>query len=175
MALLWIVVVAEAAVIAVQMKLIGDLWQRLPPSGARGLAEGLEIGSVAPRLHIRGEGSDATIPRMGRPTLLTFMRSTCESCARLLPALERFATRERDLDVVAIYLDQPTGRLPLAQSLLATGAPEGVAAFNVTTTPFGVMIDEEGRVMAAGLANTMEHLESLADLSNRRPGEPQHA
>jgi methylamine dehydrogenase accessory protein MauD len=41
-------------------------------------------------------------------------------------------------------------------------------AFGVSKLPFGVLIDEEGRVAATGLINSREHLDSLFEAKDHR-------
>lgn len=162
-AVLWMVVFIEALVLALVVKLIGDLWTRLPPVGARGTTDGLRLGVRSPVLTLPpGSPIGEALPRPGRPALITFMRTTCSACGQLAPNLETVAAREsRWLDSVAVYLDLPDGRFDAEGSLFRIGAVASTSQFNVSATPYAVAVDSSGIVAGNGVVNTLDHLLSL--------------
>jgi len=139
-----------------------------PPYGARGLRDGLDIGSLAPRLTVKDQyqqerqiGGKST-----KPLLLLFMAPGCPSCRSLSPALETFQRGYPELDlIVAIESD---GRS--VESMLARENLEKIQCFvdgdlarhfQIRIYPYAILLDTSGRVISKGVVNNLEHLESL--------------
>jgi methylamine dehydrogenase accessory protein MauD len=177
---LWVLVVALAAIVAALVRQIGVLYERVAPAGALMVARGPAVGDAAPvvvaptldgaSLEVGGARPDA------RSTLLFFLSPTCPVCKELLPALRSAARRERGwLDVVLAsdgvrveherFVEaQRLGEFPYLLS-----APLGVT-YQVAKLPYAVLIDGAGIVRAKGLVNTREHLESLFEAKERGLG-----
>lgn len=143
--------VALALVVAVLVVLVlalyrqvGVLESRLGPRAALELAEeGPPLGSEAPAL--------PALARSGAE-LVAFSSPGCRLCAELAPAL---AALEREgLPVHGVKEDQDA---------------EVFAAWSVPGTPF-VVYAVDGRVAAKGLVNTLEQIEELIDMGERRVG-----
>jgi methylamine dehydrogenase accessory protein MauD len=173
-ALLWLAVVALAAVVAALVRQIGVLHERLRPVGALALASGPEIGAAAPRaeaVDLAGApvaigGSDPE----GRDTLLFFLSPTCPVCKALLPALASLA-RESGLRVV-LASDGPREEHAafVARERIALPYVLGTAlglAYRVGRLPWAALVDGAGVLRAQGLVNSREHLESLLEAKAR--------
>jgi methylamine dehydrogenase accessory protein MauD len=174
---LWILVVALAAVVLALVRQIGILHERVAPAGALLGREAPRPGERAPALEVpdlagrpvRVGGIEAS----GARTLLLFVAPACPVCKALLPAARSLR-------------DAETGRLRLV--LASDGPPAEHAAFvreqglegetyvvsaelgllyQVGRLPHAVLLDAEGRVRARGLVNTREHLESLCEAEAR--------
>ena len=104
----------------------------------------------------------------GRGVLLFFLSPTCPICKSLLPVATRIAKEERGwLDLVfasdggsraeheAYVAERQLENFPyvVSQDL-------GVA-FQVGKLPYAVLLDEAGVLIAKGIVNTREHIESL--------------
>ncbi|HEY8051821.1 MAG: methylamine dehydrogenase accessory protein MauD [Steroidobacterales bacterium] len=168
---LWVLVVALAAVVLALTRQLGVLHERIAPAGALMLNRGLTVGEPAPLLEVTDlAGRAVTIgaPRDdGRSTLLLFVSPTCPVCKTLLPAVLSSRKDERGwLDVLlasdgdlaqqrAFVRDQRLEAVPY----IVSGALG--LAFQVGRLPFGALLDEHGIVRARGLVNSREHLESL--------------
>jgi methylamine dehydrogenase accessory protein MauD len=168
---LWVLVVALAAVVLALTRQLGVLHERIAPAGALMLNRGLAVGEPAPLLEVTDlAGRAVTIgaPRDdGRSTLLLFVSPTCPVCKTLLPAVLSSRKDERGwLDVLlasdgdlaqqrAFVRDQRLEAVPY----IVSGALG--LAFQVGRLPFGALLDEHGIVRARGLVNSREHLESL--------------
>jgi methylamine dehydrogenase accessory protein MauD len=168
--LLWLAVLALSLVCLVLARQIGVLHLRLAPAGALALPQRLKTGDPAPRVTLTSlDGSAVAIGgvRGGRSQLVLFLSPDCSVCAALLPAVRSAQGAERGwLDIVlagdgdpdqhrAFVVDKDLGRFPYVLSELL-GRSYGVAKL-----PYAVLIDEAGKLSAAGLCNTREHLESL--------------
>ena len=171
--LLWIVVLALAAVVVALVRQIGVLHERLRPAGALALQVGPRVGDPAPVVEAVDLAGAAH--RIGTPsgddrdTLLFFLSPTCPVCKALLPVLASLA---RDGLRVLVASDGPRDehaafaareRIELPY-LLST--PLGLA-YRVGKLPWAVLIDGAGTVRAQGLVNTREHLESLLEAKAR--------
>ncbi len=175
--LLWIAVVALAGVVLALVRQIGLLHERIAPVGALATPAGPVPGEPAPvvdvedwsgrLLRLGGESAD------GRSTLLFVLSPGCPVCKSLLPVLERVASQEARWLRVVWASDGPRAehaslvaehQLAEREFVLST---ELALAHRVGPLPFAVLIDGRGRVSAAGLVNTREHLESLFEAQER--------
>jgi len=168
-AVLWVAVLALAAVVVALTRQIGVLHDRVAPVGALVGGETPRVGEVAPTLEVDGfdgarerlGGSDAA----GRDTLLLFVSPTCPVCKELLPVARSLAARAGPGLRLVFASDGPreehaafVERHGLAPYVLSR--PLGLA-YQVARLPHAVLIDAAGVVRARGLVNTREHLESL--------------
>lgn len=176
-ALLWIAVVALAALVLALVRQIGALHERIAPVGALATGAGPAPGRPAPqqeledwsgrRLRVGGASDD------GRSTLLFFLSPGCPVCKSLLPVLDAIATQEASwLRIVwasdgaraehaALVAEHGLAERPFVLST------ELALAHRVGQLPFAVLIDPGGVVSASGIVNTREHLESLFEAQAR--------
>jgi methylamine dehydrogenase accessory protein MauD len=130
----------------------------------------VKVGDPAPQLALPTlDGAEVRIggAPAGRSQLVLFVSPDCPICESLLPAIRSAQGAERNwLDVVLasdgepqrhrqFVRDKGLGKFPYVLS-----EPLG-RTFGVAKLPFAVLIDETGKLAAAGLVNTREHLESL--------------
>jgi methylamine dehydrogenase accessory protein MauD len=167
--LLWIAVVALAAVVVALVRQIGVLHERLRPAGALAIQAGPRVGEAAPVVDATDlAGAVHTVggPALdARDTLLFFLSPTCPVCKALLPVLAGLArdglrvvlASDGAPDEHAAFVARERIALPY---LLST--PLGLA-YRVGKLPWAVLIDGAGIVRAQGLVNTREHLESLLE------------
>lgn len=175
--LLWLLVIALALTVLALARQIGLLHERISPVGALSPEAKVKVGDAAPELvlsdlharpvRIGGASED------GARTLLFFLSPTCPVCDTLLPTVERVARTEvpRVRVVVAsdgapeehrqFVADKGIEHLPYVLS-----GPLGMT-YGVAKLPYAVLIDENGVVVAQGLVNTREHLESLFEAHQR--------
>lgn len=172
--MLWILLVALALVVFALTRQIGVLHERLAPAGALTLSGGVKAGETLPSMSLSTfDGRDLQLEsfaKQKRGVLLFFLSPTCPLCKALLPVVMRVAKEERAwLDLVfvsdggtraeheAYVVDRQLERFPyvLSQEL-------GVA-LQVGKLPYAALIDEAGVLVAKGLVNSREHLESLLE------------
>jgi len=144
LAALALVVAVLVVLVLALYRQVGVLEGRLGPRAALELAEeGPELGGEAPAL--------PALARSGAE-LVAFSSPGCRLCAELAPAL---AALEREgLPVHGVKEDRDT---------------EVFAAWSVPGTPFVVYV-VDGRVAAKGLVNTLEQIEELIGMGERRVG-----
>jgi methylamine dehydrogenase accessory protein MauD len=172
-ALLWLLVLALAALALALLRQVGVLHERLAPAGALLGAETPRPGETAPVLEVedwagrtlRIGGRDA----QGRSTLLLFVSPTCPVCKALLPAARSLRGREGGRLRLVLASDGPRAeherfvrRERLDEESYVLSSALGLA-FQVGRLPHAVLLDEAGVVRGRGLVNTREHLESLLE------------
>ncbi|AKE88690.1 MULTISPECIES: redoxin domain-containing protein [Rhodococcus] len=168
-----VLVVAVAVLFLMVLALareIGRVQVRLGPLGARMMDTGPKIEQAGPSFRGLTDHVGRTVGVGGhrdRPQLLLFTAPTCSTCKSLLPGIRAMAKAEKDLDVVIVSDGTPEEhRQFLAGSNIGTelsyvdGRDVGIA-YQVGTTPYGVILDEHGRIRAKGLCNHMAQVESL--------------
>lgn len=152
------VAVVQAFALLAVMRQVGGLLVRLNPTGVGDVESGPDIDTT---LEIPG------IP-VGRPALITFASPSCTLCTYLetaIPAL-RASYSEIDVAVVVMGGDDDSERLLYARKFGESGRgdiPQVAKEWNVQGTPFAVGLDSDHRVRVRGAANTLDHLESVAE------------
>tara|TARA_B100001939_G_scaffold301136_1_gene277488 strand:- start:432 stop:1046 length:615 start_codon:yes stop_codon:yes gene_type:complete len=172
---LWIAVIALGVLSFALTRQIGVLYERIAPAGALSMNETLKAGQVAPAItlpDLTGQRVDIGGVRDkgrsdGRSQLLFFLSPDCPVCKSLLPALRSLRTAERDWLDVVLASDGAAGAhrefirdQGLADFVYINSEHLG-RQYGVSKLPYGVLIDETGRIAAMGLVNSREHLDSL--------------
>lgn len=176
-ALLWVAVLALAALVFALVRQIGVLYERVAPAGALTLAGGPKVGEAAPRFALTDVLGRATSlggddPEQ-RQTLLLFVSPTCPVCKTLLPVAKSLAAREaRRVRLVFASDGQAENHVAFVRKHALESHPYVVStelglAHQVGKLPHAVLWDERGIVRAKGLVNTREHLESLFEAMDR--------
>jgi methylamine dehydrogenase accessory protein MauD len=166
---LWVVVAGLAFTVLALIRQVGVLHERLTPVGALTNAAGPAVGQPAPLL--RAVALDGTKLELGtrrpsgRSLLLLFVARSCPICKTLIPVARDVARAER-LDV--LFLGD--GELAEQQMFISefgiapadfVNGPELGMAYRVDKLPHAVFLDPAGILVAKGLVNSREHLESL--------------
>lgn len=173
--LIAVVVLAVAVAVLFLMVLalareIGRVQVRLGPLGARMMDTGPKVEQVAPSFRGLTDHLGRAVGVGGhrdKPQLLLFTAPTCSTCKSLLPGLRAMAKAEKDLEVVIVSDGTPEEH---AQFLAGSGIGSELSyvdgrdvgiAYQVGTTPYGVILDEHGKIRSKGLCNHMAQVESL--------------
>jgi methylamine dehydrogenase accessory protein MauD len=150
---------------------LGRVQVRLGPLGARMMDNGPKVEEVGPSF--RGLSDHLGRPtsvggHREKPQLLMFTGPKCSTCKSLLPGIKALAKAERkDLEVVMISDGTPEEHAAfladanLHDEFAYVNARDVGIAYQVGTTPYGVILDEHGSIRAKGLCNHMTHVESL--------------
>ena len=169
--LLWIAVVVLAAVVAALVRQIGVLHERVFPVGALVMPGGPRVGDAAPTvavtdlagraLPVGGPAAD------GRATLLFFVSPTCPVCKTLLPIVTGLVASADPPTRLVLASDGDlegqrafVARAGLGDQPYVVSSELGLA-YQVGKLPYAALIDARGTLVAKGLVNTREHLESL--------------
>ena len=134
-------------------------------------AQGLPTGAEAPhfRLPDARENVVSLADFKGRRVMLVFSSDRCPYCREMYPELKRFQEGSEGEGLRLVLLQ--AGSTPAENEELALsqgfGFPVLAAdmgtfqAYEVPGTPFSTVIDEEGRVVAAGVVTSYEQMASL--------------
>lgn len=176
--LLWIVVLAMAVIIFALVRQIGVLYERVAPAGALMLNRKLSVGMEAPRISVPvlggGQFEVGSPSGEGRSRLLFFVAPDCPLCKSMLPALLSAARAERDwLDLVFASDGDTTEHADFVRRHGLDGFPYLLSeilgrSYGVSKLPYGVLIDETGRIASLGIVNSREHLDSLFEAKERK-------
>ena len=171
--LLWIVVIALGIAVFALSRQIGVLLERVAPAGALLSGKGLASGEPAPELALTA--LDGSSVRVGgkrgdaRSTLVFFLSPTCPMCKAALAAVRSIASRENAwLDVVLASDGDDEDHADYVRRNRVSNLPYVVSeelglGFRVGQLPHAALVDENGLIVAAGLTNTREHVESLLE------------
>ncbi|MFD1812406.1 redoxin domain-containing protein [Rhodococcus gannanensis] len=149
---------------------IGRVQVRLGPLGARMMDTGPKVAQAGPSFAGLEDHLGRSV-RVGghrdKPQLLMFTAPSCSTCKSLLPGLRAMARAESDLDVVIISDGTPQEHREflagsnIGAELSYVDARDVGIAYQVGTTPYGVILDEHGKIAGKGLCNHMAQVESL--------------
>lgn len=165
----WVVIAALGLCVIALARQVGVLHERIAPVGALATASGPAVGELAPRLTVSTiEGREVVVGArhtIGRPTLLLFVSAQCPICKVIIPVAKDFARAERlsllfVADSPAEELRDLVERFSLEGLDVVNSAQLGLT-FQVAKLPYAVLIAANGILVARGLVNSREHLESL--------------
>ena len=167
--LVWIVLALLVFAGIALARQVGILFERVAPIGALTAASGPSVGSAAPRLFL--EALDGTAITIGGPLpagtgrLVLFVSSRCPICRKLIPIAVRFGRSER-LDVVFAGDGEDdeqralVARYGIADHPFVNSRELGMT-YGVDKLPHALLLDDRGLIVAKGLVNSREQLESL--------------
>lgn len=168
--LAWVLLIGLTILVVALLRQVGMLHERLGPVGALTLPAGPKVGDQAPVFELEAlDGHPVTIGRAEgqQSTLLFFLAPSCPICKSLLPVIKSLAREygEKLKVVLASDGDMPAQRdmiekEGLQRFPLVLSTPLGIA-YEVSKLPHAVLIDEKNQIVAKGLVNNREHLESL--------------
>jgi len=165
--LIAMLLLALSSCVVLLRRRIGGLMLKVAPAGALMTAGGPAAGTVMPILHQSAlDGSPTTIGGSTmRSRLLLFVGAGCPISAKLIPIARDVAEVEK-LDLVFLGDDAPVVQRTLTalhripEASFINSAEVGMA-FGIDKLPYAALLDVEGRLVARGLVNSREHLESL--------------
>jgi methylamine dehydrogenase accessory protein MauD len=168
---LFVLVIALTIVVFALARQIGVLHDRIAPTGALMLAKGLSVGQAAPIVTVSDlDGQTRQIGAArddGKNTLVLFLSPTCPVCKVLLPVLKSSQRSEQSwLQIVLASDGDQDAQVDFRKrnglvSFPYVLSPALGIAYQVNRLPYAVLLDERGIVLARGLINSREHLESL--------------
>jgi len=171
LSLQWVVILGLAAVVLALVRQVGLLHQRIAPAGALMISEGVKVGQTAPEMSLQTfDGQNIVLGRgspEGLSTLFMFVAPDCPVCAKLIPALTSIARQESSwLRVVFASDGKTSDHATFRREKGLDAFPYVISrelglAFQVAKLPYGVLLDENGVLVAQGLTNNREHVESL--------------
>ncbi|HEY7031582.1 MAG TPA: redoxin domain-containing protein [Thermomicrobiales bacterium] len=167
-ALLWLLVVFEAALIFLVYRHFG-----LAALGSvEGIQrDGLPIGEVAPAVTGTTAAGDSVRWEMkrGHSGLLLFASAACQPCATIMPFVNQVASAGNGYApwVTAVVTGTQEEVAQISEQFqppFPCVAEDGTGVFGryrVRVTPFGFVIGEDGRILAKGLCSNVGTLKRL--------------
>ena len=168
----WIFTIGLAVMMLALLRQLGVLQNRLGPApGALMLTKGIKVGERSPEFRLPAlDGREVVIGAAepaGRSTLVMFVAPECPVCAKLLPALKSIGAQERaSLRLVfasdgALEPQRKFWREKGLEEYPYVLSQELGTTYQIGRLPYGVLIDAKGVMVAQGLCNSREHVESL--------------
>ena len=170
----WVAILALSVAVLALARQIGVLHERIKPVGALSMGKTVEIGEPTTALTVSNLNGGATRvggPRNdGRASLLIFVSPTCPICKTLMPVFVSVAEQESDwlqltfcsdgdeVEHRKIIADNKLSALPYILSR------EVGMNFQIGKLPYAVLIAADGTLVAHGLVNNREHIESLFEV-----------
>lgn len=167
--LMWLAIAVLAALGLALARQVGVLHERLAPVGALSTATGPAVGAPAPMLRaVAMDGGTIEIGTArpdGSALLMLFVSRACPICKVLIPVARDVAVSERLQLLLVGDSDRAEQERLIADFRLDAAqfvnGPEIGMTYRVDKLPHAVLIDERGVIVAKGLVNSREHLESL--------------
>jgi methylamine dehydrogenase accessory protein MauD len=165
----WLAIAGLGLCVLALARQIGVLHERIAPVGALSISKGPAVGERVPRLTARTlEGREVVIGAplaSGRRLLLLFVSAHCPICKVILPIAKRFA-REELLELILVGDAPPEEQRALIEKFELhdidfVNSPQIGLTFQVGKLPYAVLISADATLVAQGLVNNREHLESL--------------
>lgn len=162
-----IVLVVFGILLLLVIRQVGVLSLRIGPSGSRTTGNGPAIGtnytddSFVERLIDEGWKNDSL------NILVAFISPYCAGCRILLPVLNTVAREEKNhLKVIAVARDLDGKVIPEIKKEIGSRVwliedEELFERWNVSGTPYCVLLDMNNVVASKGISNSSEHIESL--------------
>lgn len=175
--LLWAVVIVEGILIFALTRQVGVLFERVAPAGALAMNQQLSVGKFAPELKLNSLFHGAINiggNQLERAQLLFFLSPDCPVCKTLLPTLLSAAKVESDwMDLIIASDGKQQDHETFSTSHQLSAYPYLVSeqlgrSFGVAKLPYGVLIDEQGKIAAFGIINSREHLDSLFEAKEKQ-------
>ena len=165
--LLWLLLVVMSMLVFLLYRQHGLMMMNRAAGVAR---DGPEVGSIAPPLSApRDEVAqlEESLASAG-PTFVFFAAPECGPCAQIIPYINELPARlPGELGIVTVMAADSSrdvgSKGPHVGRLVLDPRREIFDAWDVRVTPFAVVVDMDGTVLAKGLCSNPAGLDSLVD------------
>lgn len=172
---LWVLVLVEGFLFLALLRQVGVLHVRLAPRGAMGLEHPAPGFRLSEETFVSTSGRPIVFrANRGRRLLALFVSPDCSVCGDVMPGVRTLLRERHELDLVigvaaedrdaAQYVDRYGVNAP------TVAAPDLLKRLSITAAPFAASLDEDGQIIAGGVVNSLEQLESVLDepIADRR-------
>lgn len=174
---LWVLVAVLGIAVVALARQVGILHLRLGPRGALEIdEEGPPLGEAPEPIEAMDlDGRTLVVAGPGGDRFLLFVSPGCPLCHEVLPSVKAIARSAGLAAVVVADVAEDDarpvyGRRDIGAPVVA--GPEIASAFRVPGTPYAVVLDGSGTVVAKGTVNNLEQVEGLVATARRRRREP---
>lgn len=135
--------------------------------------KGLQKGIIAPEFNLPDlQGKMVSIEDFkGQQVLMMFSQVRCKYCLEMYPQLKEFQAKYPEITILMISSGTKEENRILVEEhqfsfpvLIESG--ELVPVYQVPSTPFFYLIDKDGFIASAGIANSLKELEKLVKASS---------
>ncbi len=162
----------QGIVLLILLRQVGILSLRVRPAGAKTMPSGPVVGELVPHLTLPDMGGTGLTlqlpPPDEKPWIVLFVAPGCSSCQHIAPAIRSLSGETGDELGWAIvcmgrrsecieFRDQRS----FGRSLFCYAADEIRDLYEIGTTPYALLIGPDGNLIAKGLVNHIEHIESM--------------
>lgn len=167
---LWLIVILLTLAVVLLARQVSLLYRRLGPAPARMENEGPPIGSLPSQVEaLTLDGRQVAVGgAQAKPQFLVFVSANCVTCDGLAPALRAAWKSERhNIDFLAVCM---TDDETLVRSFVKRNKLHEISCimsvelsrqYNIFNPPHAVLLDRGGAVIAKGVVNNLDHIESL--------------
>lgn len=173
----WVAIAALGLIVFALTRQIGLLHERMGPVGALTVAKGMKADEPLPPFSFPsltgGQVEVGAGTAASKSTLLFFLSPDCPVCKSLLPVIASVRAREAAwLDVVLASDGEPSAHHAFLKNQRLDDYPYVLSSdlgltIGVSKLPYAALVDENGIMVAHGLTNTREHIESLFEAKTR--------
>jgi methylamine dehydrogenase accessory protein MauD len=165
---LWSLVLVQTILFVALLRQVGVLHTRIGPRGAMG-DEKPAAGDQLPQTVFRtldDQPFTFAASSLEKTLLALFVSPGCVVCKDVMPGFRALSRESRKglETVLAIGTEESEARQYAREHRMRTavvGDAGILRQFEIPSTPFAVTIDSEGKVIAGGLVNNLEQVESL--------------
>lgn len=156
--LLTVAAIVEAFLLIAVMRQMGGVLLQIRPA---------RVGQVEEGGPLAGSVASLKDHNLGRPAIVLFVSPTCAICRPLVPVVGTVRKRYPEIDTWAAILSADETEAVEYAGLIGEGArldlQELREAWGVPGTPFAVGVSGDGMIASAGVVNSLDQLESLAE------------
>lgn len=166
---LWVLVLFETVLLLLLLRALGALRQQgFSQSMNPSISDGPEIGEQAPPLSAKDQdGNRISLDDFqGRRRLLAFVSPGCSACTGTIKAINTYLEGKQDFAVLVIggtrreqnkvFAETSHSRVPIL-----TLDTDTADSYRIRGFPLVLILDTKGIVIAKGIVNEYQHLQSL--------------
>lgn len=165
--LTWLLLLATGAVTLLLSRRVRAFYRVVAPAGALMTSGGLPSGAVIPTASLTAmDGSTISIGgKRATSQLILFVSESCPISRKMIPIAREFC-RSESIDLLFFGDDREDVQTALIQefSLNPTrfiNSESYGRTIGIDKLPYALLAGQDGRLIARGLVNSREHLESL--------------
>lgn len=164
-ALLWLIVPTQSLLLFILLREVGRVYLGDPASFAR---DGVKLGRQLPALKavtVEGEQRLSELASGGLPTALLCASLECRQCPDTVRALARLTELRPDLAGILVIGSGELGRYASETGfkVAAVAQDDFRKRLGVRATPFMMILDHQGAVIAKGVVNDLLDMERLLE------------
>jgi len=170
---LWVLFLVQCIGLLMLLRQVGMLHLRINPTGARMLPPGPDIGERVKPILLKDlddqERHVSVNHAMAKDLLILFLSPVCRTCSSLIPSVKAVLRENSELEcAILLFSDDKElcrkfRRKHRLSQVFCSYTLRARDHFQIGLTPYGVVIQRDGIVLAKGVVNQIEHLESLLE------------